>query len=139
MKLKSRTCTVERAHGRFVPALVVLLALAASSAGGASAEVVHVKSVGQACERLKQAAVKAHLATDNQPSEYWCDDAGSNGDYFIIDLHYGRAHGDGIYSTLIGWFAVLRKTGEIRSYNINCSKVVPFLSDEAYSDCPGPS
>jgi hypothetical protein len=114
----------------------VFFALAAFGPRYACANVVHVDSAGKACELLRRAAVKAHLAIHNQPKEYWCDDAGSTEDYFIIDLHYGHPpSGDGIYSTLIGWFAVLRKNGEIRSYNITCRKPVPFLSDRAYSDC----
>jgi hypothetical protein len=75
----------------------------------------------QACAALKKRmALYDHVATADLDKTWFCDitndDYGAHPEWWVIGLRSFRQC-EGICSNLRGWFAVNRKTGEVREWN----------------------
>lgn len=92
--------------------LALLLALPSV---GLSADLV--LSADQACDVLKGAAIRYHLAAHELTGRYYCDHAGDLKGYFYLGLRYEVNPSELVGSNLLGWFAVRRTDGKLFRWN----------------------
>jgi hypothetical protein len=80
-----------------------------------------------ACSALKLHMAKLLIPSRRPDPEWFCEhtDTGTI-DYHIIALRKPRGTGEEIYSSLIGWFAVARRSHKVFQWDFENDRAVPI-------------
>ncbi|HVU18482.1 MAG TPA: hypothetical protein VHD32_16380 [Candidatus Didemnitutus sp.] len=100
--------------------LIILLSFSAQLAVAATKSDSPVTTEHKACEVVRAAGSRLHLANENGPGAYWCGVAVVRKGYWVVDLHRGdeTAPDDWHGSSLVGYYGVRMKDGEVFEWNV---------------------
>jgi hypothetical protein len=121
---------------------ILVLSLIASSALASAEEFAVIEDTPEAaCEVLKQAIAGSHRLP--KPDKYWyCDNAEATKYVYTMALRSSEPRTDlpegAVYSNLMGWYAVARRSPLALEWDINEDRLLPLESPTPTSDLQVP-